>query len=288
MGKSPQGALVTNLSPNHLDRHGTFEAYARAKRNITLYQKPADFLVLNADDPNLVGWDETAAEVLFFGEGAGTGRKGVFISAGSLVSTVSGTREVVKVRRRWKPRGLHNLLNFAAACAAAGRLGVPIEEAVAAAEDFKPLPHRLEEIGSVSGVRFYNDSIATTPESAVAALESFNEPIVLIAGGYDKGLDLGVFARRAARSVKALVVIGETGGKIAEAASAQNAELGITCPATFDEAVAAAFDEAEPGDVVLLSPACASYDMFGNFQERGEQFRREVERIRRKAGGDSS
>ncbi len=289
LGKSPYGAIVTNLSPNHLDRHGTFEAYARAKRNITLYQKPGDFLVINADDPNLAGWDETAAEVFFFGEDAAMGRKGVFISAGSLVSTVGGIREVVKVRRRrWKLKGRHNLLNLAAACAAAGKLGVPVEQAVAAAEDFQPLAHRLEEVGSVSGVRFYNDSIATTPESAVAALESFKEPIVLIAGGYDKGLDLEPFARRAARSVKALVVIGETGDKIAKAASVQNADLRIIRPATFGEAVAAAFDEAEPGDVVLLSPACASYDMFGNFQERGERFRREVERVRCKAGGKSS
>ncbi len=273
---SPHGAVVTNLTPNHLDRHGTFEAYAAAKRNITRFQTSDDFLVLNADDAALAGWEETAARVAYFGKMRHDAAKGVYVDGDSLVSVEGGARTKVAVPKGWRLRGVHNLMNLAAAAAAAGELGVGLAQALVAAEDFKSLPHRLEYVGAARGVDFYNDSIATTPESAEVGIESFEQPLVLIAGGYDKGVDLAPFARKAARRVKALVVIGRTGAAIAEAARAENALLPILRPRTFEEAVDAAYAAAEKGDVVLMSPACASYDMFNNFQERGETFRRLV------------
>jgi len=276
LGVSPQGAVVTNLSPNHLDRHGTFENYARAKRNITLHQQPGDFLVLNADDPNLAGWEKTAAEVTYFGGNGECGKKGVFVSGRSLVSITDGGREEAVVGEDWPLVGRHNLMNLAAACAAARRMGVAFAEAVRAAGDFKGLPHRLEYVGTVEGVKFYNDSIATTPESAAAALESFTVPVVLIAGGHDKGLDLTRFAEKAAASAKALVVMGATGGAIAEAARRARGDLAVFEAAGLGEAVEAAFGAAAAGEAVVLSPACASYDMFANFEERGEKFAGEV------------
>ena len=278
---SPHGAVVTNLTPNHLDRHLTFDSYARAKRNITLYQKEGDFLVLNADDPNLAGWEKTAASVSYFGILAEGRRNGVYISDRSLVDISDGRRTDVSVPAGWKLKGVHNLANLAAACAAARRLGVGLPEAVAAAEDFQPLPHRMEYVATVNGVAFYNDSIATTPESVEVALDSFSEPIVLIAGGYDKGVDLTPFAARAAGRIKALVAIGKTGPSIAAAMLAARPALPVIRPPEFRAAVNAAFGAASPGDVVLLSPACASYDMFNNFEQRGDLFRDYVRELTR-------
>lgn len=276
IGQSPHGAVVTNLSPNHLDRHGTFENYGRAKRNITLYQRPGDFLVLNADDANLAGWEETAARVSFFGANPACGENGVFVSGRSLVSITDGARLRAGVAEGWRLIGPHNLLNLAAACAAAGRMGVSLAAAAAAAGDFEPLAHRLEHVATVAGIEFYNDSIATTPESASAAIESFSAPVVLIAGGYDKGVDLGAFAEAAGRAVKALVVMGATGEAIAAAALRANPGLPVLKAPGMAEAVGEAFTAAAAGDTVLLSPACASYDMFANFEQRGEMFRREA------------
>jgi UDP-N-acetylmuramoylalanine--D-glutamate ligase len=271
---SPHGALVTNLTPNHLDRHVTFEAYADAKRNITRFQSEGDFLVLNADDDNLAGWERTKAKVLYFGKMRAKSRPGVYVSGRSLVFVGEGPDRPMEVPKGWRLRGEHNLMNLAAACAAAGEMGISLADALAAAEDFKSLPHRLEYCATAGGVEFYNDSIATTPESAEVGLDSFTQPIILIAGGYDKGVDLSSFARKAAGRVKALVAIGKTGDAIAAAAKAENAALAILRPATFSEAIMAAYAAAAPGDVVLMSPACASYDMFNNFQERGDIFRR--------------
>jgi len=277
--KSPHGAVVTNLSPNHLDRHVTFENYAGAKRNITLWQKEGDFLVLNADDANLAGWGKTRARVRFFGTYGAERPDGVYVSGRSLVNVAEGREARADVPSGWKLMGVHNLMNLATAAAAAVEAGAPFGRAVAAAGDFEPLPHRLEYVRTVRGVRFYNDSIATTPESVEVALESFTEPVVLIAGGYDKGLDLVSFAERAARRVKALVVIGKTGSRIAEAALAERPDLAVLRGADFRGAIRAAFESAAGGDVVLLSPACASFDMFNNFEERGDLFRRHVEEL---------
>jgi UDP-N-acetylmuramoylalanine--D-glutamate ligase len=285
---SPHGAVVTNLSPNHLDRHGTFENYARAKRNITAYQEEDDFLVLNADDPNLSDWRRTHARVTFFGKNGREALKGVFVSEGSFVSITEAGRERASLPGAWQLKGKHNLVNLAAAAQAAAQLGVTLAEALAAAADFRPLPHRLEFVGAVNGVCFYNDSIATTPESAGAALESFTEPVVLIAGGYDKGADLSDFASEAARKAKALVLLGATAPRIEAAAREAKAGAVVVRSADLSEAVNEARALAQAGDVVLLSPACASYDMFENFRHRGDVFRQEVGKLQAKEGDGNS
>ncbi len=281
---SPHGAVVTNLSPNHLDRHKTFENYAAAKRHITLHQASGDFLVLNADDANLATWAQTGAKVTFFGTFAPNRPDGVYVSGSSLVFISEGESRTVAVPGGWKLIGRHNLLNLAAACAAAVELDAVAENALLAAQSFKPLPHRLEPVGQIEGVVFYNDSIATTPESVKVALESFEAPIVLIAGGYDKGLDLSGLARKAAVTVKALVAVGATAETIAAAATRARPALTVFKPASFEEAVRAAFAAAAPGDVVLLSPGCASYDLFANFRVRGDTFRRIVAKLKERQG----
>ena len=146
---SPHGAVVTNLTPNHLDRHVTFEAYAAAKRNITNFQSAGDFLILNADDPSLAGWERTRAQVAFFGQLGPDSAKGVYVAGRSLVFQENGASERVDVPGGWKLRGVHNLMNLAAAAAAARMAGVPPADVLAAAEDFKALPHRLEYVGAV-------------------------------------------------------------------------------------------------------------------------------------------
>ncbi len=285
---SPQGAVVTNISPNHLDRHGTFEDYVRSKRCIARYQRQGDFLVLNADDNILKGWRETPARVVFFGSDESCGEKGVFVCGRNIVSINENTREEADVPAGWRLIGPHNLQNLAAACAAASCMGVALSEAAHEAGGFEGLPHRLEYVGTTGGVKFYNDSIATTPEAASAALGSFAEPVVLIAGGYDKGADMAAFAQTAAHAAKALVVMGDTARAIAGAAARAGTGIEIICANGLGDAVRKAFALAGPGAAVVLSPACASYDMFSNFQERGEAFAEEVARLVNSDTGESS
>lgn len=276
---SPHGAIVTNITPNHLDRHGTFENYMEAKRNIARFQRSGDFLVLNADDEATASWHETGARVRWFGALKANSQNGVFSNGRSFVLICGKSREMALLPGGWQLKGVHNFMNLAAALAAAVELGVGLGVALAAAKDFKALPHRMEYVGTVGGVACYNDSIATTPESVEVALDSFTEPIVLIAGGYDKGVDLSPLASKAARRVKALVLIGKTAAALENAARLERADLEIVRAETFMDAITAALAASAPGDVLLMSPACASYDMFNNFQQRGDIFREEIRKL---------
>jgi UDP-N-acetylmuramoylalanine--D-glutamate ligase len=178
--------------------------------------------------------------------------------------------------------GRMNLSNLAAATAVAKHFGLSDDHIAEAIKGFKPLPHRLEFISRIDGVSWYNDSISTTPASAIAALEAFNGPRIIIAGGYDKNLPFGELGEAIARLTKAAVLIGQTAEKIAKAvSSAQNdRKIVVEIADSLPQAVNYANTLAETGDVVLLSPACASYDMFENFRRRGEIFRKLVHQIK--------
>lgn len=262
VGRAPGIALLTNLTPNHLDRHGTFEAYCAAKENIFRLQRrdgqrPA-ISIFNAEDP-------------IAGEWFGKYRD----QSGRTCVTYSADDVAPSVRERFVLPGRANLSNLAGAITIARQFGVSDEAITKVLPDFKALPHRLELVATVDGVRWYNDSIATTPESAMVALEAFDEPRVLIAGGYDKNISFDELGERIAKQAKAVVLIGQTAGKIAQAVQAgcEGArQVPVSFAASLDEAVQVARRWAARGDVVLLSPACASYDMFDNFQERGQRF----------------
>ncbi|MDI3269822.1 MAG: UDP-N-acetylmuramoyl-L-alanine--D-glutamate ligase [Bacillota bacterium] len=287
---SPVIAGVLNFRPNHLDIHRTLENYARAKKQIYRQQKPQDWIVFNRDDPALVSW---------WGEGPGKEagfsrrapvRPGVWLlpeedeAQAHLPRYLPGPEGPLPpvrgplFRRSAIPlRGVHNEENVLAASALALLAGVPEEAVREAIPAFRPLPHRLEVVAEKDGILFINDSIATSPDRTLAALEAMEQPVILLAGGYDKGLSFDPLAPKILAKVKVLILMGRTADAIEMAvrrAAASSADLPVILRASnLEEGVELAVDHSRPGQVVLLSPASASFDMFPNFEARGEAFR---------------
>jgi UDP-N-acetylmuramoylalanine--D-glutamate ligase len=273
----PRVAAVLNVTPDHLDRHGTLAAYTEAKARIFMNQGPADCAVLNADDEGARRLGARAAgETVWFSRLRRLDH-GVFVRDGWIVTKLNGHVEEIAPVSEIPLRGRHNVENVLAAVACALWTGMAPAEIRRGVAQFRAVAHRIEFIRDLRGVAYYNDSKATNVVSTIKALESFSEPLVLIAGGKGKGQDFRPLAAAARGRVVHAVVTGEDGTTIGQAL----AEAGIpvrTC-ATFAQAVAASRDLASPGQVVLLSPACASFDMFENFEHRGEAFRRLVEQL---------
>lgn len=280
VGRSPRIALLLNLSPNHLDRHGSMEAYLAAKKHIFAYQGSADIAIFNADDPRV---RPLAAEVRSQSRFFSLERPvehGTYLAGDRILVVRSGAASEVCSREDIPLLGRHNVANVLAAVAAADAWGVPAATTREAIRAFPGVEHRLERVRELHGVRFYNDSIATSPAATLAALAAMQQPIWLIAGGYDKGLPLQALGEAIVQRVKGVYLIGKTAPQIAQAIETAR-RPGTSLPAiTFcrdlREAVHAAYGVASPGDVVLLSPACASYDQFRNFVERGRLFKQLV------------
>ena len=276
VGRSPHVAIVTNIAPNHLDRHKTMENYVAAKKTIIDYQTGDDYCVLNALDETLAAWAASArARVLKFSS-RGKVAQGTSLDGDALRYTIDGKEGGICKRDDILLPGIFNVENYLAASAAAIVLGVRPEAIRQVARTFRGVPHRLEMFLEKNGVRYYNDSIATTPESVIAALDALKDPIVLIAGGHDKKVPLAEVSRKIAQRCKAVVLIGVIAPQIkAELLKPENKSgLKIFEEGTdFDAAVKRAISLAEPGGCVLLSPTTASYDMFVNFEERGEKFK---------------
>jgi UDP-N-acetylmuramoylalanine--D-glutamate ligase len=269
---SPSIAAILNVTPNHLDRHGDMESYIAAKANILRFQKPGDRAILSADDGVTAGLPTVEPPIWFSMQrpvdGSYLDGDRILLRRGGSVETVCRVSDV-------RLRGRHNLSNVLAASAVASAVGLPSEAMRAAIADFRGVPHRLELVAEIDGVAYYNDSIATAPERSMASLRSFEEPIVLIAGGRDKHLPMEEWGALIRRRVKALVLLGEAGDLIESAVL--NAP-GPTPPPilraeSMDEAVQLARQAASAGDVVLLAPGGTSFDMFRDFEERGERFR---------------
>jgi len=292
--KAPNIALLTNLTPNHLDRHGTFANYCAAKENIFKFQKLNDncpaVSIFNAEDKIAAEWFEKYNK-----------------DPGRICIRFSTDDVSKEIRDSFTLPGRANLSNLAAAIAIAKYFGTDDDRIKKSLPDFKPLPHRLELTERINGVSWYNDSIATTPQSAIAALEAFDQPKIIIAGGYDKNLPFDELGQQIATNAKAAILIGQTAPKIASAIN--NAKLSlrgakrwksakagrsnlnkrdtrgeirdtkIELVDSLAEAVQLAARLAVNGDVVLLSPACASYDMFDNFQHRGREFIKLVRKL---------
>lgn len=277
MTTSPTVAAVLNLTPNHLDRHGTMANYTAAKARILENQTEEDAAVLNHDDP--LAWrlrDRVRGRLLSFGQGEPPQGEGAFLRGPDVWLHAGGEEEPVLPVAEIALRGEHNVGNVLAACALAAAVGLSTAAMAAAGRTFAGLPHRLEQVGTVAGVDWYNDSIATTPERAVAGIRSFQRPLVLLAGGRDKGLDWRPLAQEMIGRVRVLVTFGECGGTVASAVR-QEAD-GTDGPHIIEvselaEAVDRAAGAAEHGDVVLLSPGGTSFDDFADFEERGDRFR---------------
>ena len=287
--KAPDVALLTNLTPNHLDRYGTFANYCAAKENIFKFQKQDENLpavsIFNAEDKIAAEWFEKYKN-----------------DAGRICIKFSADDVSNELRKCFALPGRANLSNLAAAIVIAKYFGAEDDQIKNCLPAFKALPHRLELVEEIRGVRWYNDSKATTPEGAITALDAFEKPIIIIAGGYDKNIPFDELGEKIAEKAKAAILIGTTASKIASAIN--NAQMSLRakkafCPErsrrgsnlqsmntkvelvdSLAKAVQHANQFAVTGDVVLLSPACASYDMFENYEQRGKEFCELVRQIR--------
>jgi UDP-N-acetylmuramoylalanine--D-glutamate ligase len=276
-GLSPHIAVVLNVQPNHLDRHKTMGRYAAAKRHIVEHQGKGDFAVLNADDRRVRAMARaTRAKRLFFSS-RGTVRQGAWLD-GDVVSYRLGRRRgVIRQLDRMKLIGLHNRENVCAAVAVSVALGVKPQVIEKAVRTFRPLPHRFEKVAVRRGVTYINDSIATNPNSVAAALRCFHGNVLLIAGGSPKDIPYDPMIKSVVKKVKLLLLIGRTAPEIeAGVRAVSRVKPEIVHARTLERALKIARKRAVPGDAVLLSPACASFDQFRNFEERGERFRRLV------------
>lgn len=286
IGVSPGVAVVTNFAANHLDRHTSLDEYREAKQTILRWQQPGDVAILNADDSDVAGWTTRGRRLLFGGQFSS--ELSAFVDGACIVCELDGDRiDVASVNLHQLP-GRHNRMNAAAAILAARALGVGRSAIVEGLRRFRSLPHRLNFIEEVAGRRFYDDSKATTPEAAMAAISAFDadQPILLLAGGSDKGVDLSPFAAAIARRVKAAALMGETASTLEHSIreSSRGNEPELSRPADFAAAFAWVVERSAPGDVILLSPGCASFGWFGSYEERGLAFESLVEEWSKRQG----
>jgi UDP-N-acetylmuramoylalanine--D-glutamate ligase len=273
----PRVAAILNVTPDHLDRHRTVQVYADAKARIFMNQTPADCAVINADDEGAMALaGRTRADVMWFSRRRRLDH-GVFVLDGHIVAKLNGHLEDIMPVSEIFLRGQHNVENVLAATACALWTGMPPADIRRGVARFRGVAHRIEFVRELRGVQYFNDSKGTNVDSTIKAVESFGEPIVLIAGGKGKGQDFGPLAVASRRRVRNVVVIGEDGDRVAAAFLAEG--IPVTRSGPFEEAVTTAMKLANPGDVVLLSPACASFDMFDNFEHRGDVFKKLVERL---------
>ena len=272
----PAIAIVLNVTPNHMDRYETFNDYAAAKHRIFMNQTEGDVAVLNADDPTVSSWESgLRAKVMRFSVRQELER-GVFLQKGELVFRWDeGEQDLLRVSEM-KLRGLHNVENVAAAFVAGIAAGASIESMRETVKQFNPVEHRLEFVDEIAGVRFYNDSKATSVDATLKALEAFADDagqVVLILGGKGKKAPYAPLAPLVREKVRKMILIGEDAETIAN-------ELGEQAPferaSDMKDAVAKSFAAAEKGDLVLLAPACASFDMFESFEHRGKVFKGDI------------
>jgi UDP-N-acetylmuramoylalanine--D-glutamate ligase len=265
----PKIAVVLNVTPDHLDRHRTFEIYTDAKARIFENQQGGDFAVLNADDPTCVAMGaRTRAQVFWFSRQKEV-PQGAWVRDGNIVFRDSnGQHEILQVSEI-PLKGAHNLENVLAAVCSGVLMGCAPEKVRQAVHDFKAVEHRLEFVATVAGVDYYNDSKATNVDATIKALESFPANIHLILGGKDKGSDYTVLNDLIRQRVKGVYTIGAAAAKIES--QVKGAE--IVHAETLENAIRKVHATAQPGDVVLLAPACASFDQFKNYEHRGKVFK---------------
>lgn len=296
LDRSPHLAVVLGIAPDHMDHHQNMEEYIEAKKNIVKFQRAGDFAVLIKDNEIAANFEGATKAKIFHVSTKKPVEQGGFLKVGSFILKAKGGREQktgIFIGEKGKTGlvGDHNSYNILAAATAANILGAPVEDISKAVREFRGLPHRLELIREIAGVRFYNDSASTNPETAIAAIRSFHSPLILIAGGSDKNTDFMPLGRAIAKhtNVKTVVLMGETKKKIEDAIDRAMAEktngflgrrevpLELISAETYQEAFMVARLIAQPGDTVVLSPACASFDMFANYKERGDIFRQFVQ-----------
>ncbi|MBI2176830.1 MAG: UDP-N-acetylmuramoyl-L-alanine--D-glutamate ligase, partial [Candidatus Tectomicrobia bacterium] len=276
----PKVGVITNVTPDHLDRHPDIDSYAEVKARLLANQGPGDAKVLNADDPltarYLVGGRQAA---LAFSRSKAP-EAGACVEGGWVYLCLGGGRERVCATEELAVRGVHNLENFLAACAAAGFLGAGPDAMARLARRFRGLPHRMEPVAEIGGVKWVNDSKGTNVGATIMSLESVDGPVLLIAGGTDKGSDLSPMLEPLRKRVRVMVLIGEAAGRFDRFF---RGKVPVERAVTLQEAIRRCAEAARPGDTVLLSPACASFDQFRDYAHRGEVFRETVRALEKEA-----
>ena len=276
----PAVAAVLNVTPNHMDRYESLMDYAAAKHRIFMNQTAGDVAILNADDEIVSSWAEgLRAHVVQFSVKQELA-DGMFLRGRELVSRTAAGERVLMSRDDMQLRGTHNVENVLTALAAGLACGAAPESLRETVRSFRPVEHRLEQVAEVDGVRFYNDSKATSVDAAIKALEAFADDagkIVLILGGLGKQAPYAPLESLINERVRKMILIGEDAAviekELGQAAAFEHA-------ATMHDAVTQGFGAAQPGDIVLLAPACASFDMFDSFEHRGKVFKEEVKNLR--------
>lgn len=283
MRRSPDVALITNITPNHLDVHGTMEEYTDCKKNLIAHQNAFSRAVLNLDNDGTRALAPIVRGKLSWFSRQQTVRRGAFLREdGMLCYAEHGDITPVVHKDDIRIPGMHNVENFLGVIAALWG-DVEIEDIVRVAKEFGGVEHRIEFVREVRGVKWYNDSIATSPTRVLAGLRSFDQKIIVLAGGYDKKIPFEPMAETVCDRVKLLILMGVTADKIEKAVtSAKNYDpdsIRILRADSMEQAVALADEQAQSGDIVTLSPACASFDLYPNFEVRGHHFKRLVKEL---------
>jgi UDP-N-acetylmuramoylalanine--D-glutamate ligase len=275
---APKVSTILNITPDHLNRHHTMEEYIRVKELITKNQGPEDTCVLNYEDEILRSFGETLHTKVVYFSSLHTLEKGWYLEDGNIICADENGRTVLCATKELNLPGRHNHENVMAASAMAFAYGVPMEVIRKVVKEFKAVEHRIEYVTEKHGVVYYNDSKGTNPDAAIKGIEAMDRPTLLIGGGYDKNSSYEEWIRAFDGKVKYLVLIGQTREKIAEAAK-RCGFYDIIMADSLEEAVQICADKAESGDAVLLSPACASWGMFPNYEVRGRLFKELVNQL---------
>ena len=282
MDVSPHIGVITNITPNHLNIHKDYEEYIDAKKNIFKYQNENDYIILNYDNDITRSCAKEAKSKVIFFSGKEKLENGFIVDNKIIKKCEDGIRTHILDCKDVLLRGEHNFENIATAIAATSSL-VDIGKSIDAIKEFKAVEHRLEYVRTIDDVKWYNDSVSSSPTRTIAGLKSFDEDIVLIAGGYDKNLDYTPIAKPILEKVKTLILLGQTSGKIFDAVKEEeekeNKSIDIFMVNTLEEAVNLARKQAKVGEIVLFSPASASFDMFKNFADRGNKFKDLVNKL---------
>lgn len=278
----PKAAVILNITPDHFERHHTMKEYIRVKSRIFENMRAGDRLLLNRQDPVSSGLAEKALCPVSFINTEGPEREGAFLERGGLKLRMDGREIPLCAAADIHLLGRHNMENCLAAAYLAAAGGIDAGSIIQALRHFKGLPHRIEFVRNCGGISYYNDSKATNTDAAVKALEAFEKPVILIAGGHDKQTPLEDFMKTVRLHAKALILIGNASGRFAEAARRAGISP-VICAGEMNRAVEEARKLAGAGDVVLLSPACSSYDQYSCYEERGDHFKNIVTHISQSA-----
>lgn len=274
----PRISAILNITPDHLNRHHTMEAYVKVKESITRNQKETDVCVLNYEDPYTKEFGERCPAGVVYFSSARALDDGYFLAGEDMMYAEGGTACKLMNIHEMKLLGIHNVENVLAAIAIARSFGVPMEAVLSTVRMFQAVEHRIEYVTTKSGVDYYNDSKGTNPDAAIKGIQAMNRPTVLIGGGYDKESRYDEWIESFDGKVRFLILLGQTREKIAECAR-KHGFTDIFMVESLEEAVALSAAKANPGDAVLLSPACASWGMFPNFEVRGRLFKEYVRKL---------